>query len=207
MEWARRSEPRTRKVCGPPAYSGVIRPFGALIWLSFGNTSCGELADLVERDRGGRRRRRARRSGAPRAGSASTCSTRASAGARHPSAVGHVSRWLAGMVGALARRRAPPTGPRPGGRRAHSASKGSGPRGVSSRFGGYARAVFSARNRELLGLLPSALLVTGGFTAIFIQTQNNTPHARHEPDAQPRLERVAELRRCCSSACAWRPTW
>ena len=28
------------------------------------------------------------------------------------------------------------------------------------------------RNRELLGLLPSALLVTAGFTAIFIQTQN-----------------------------------
>jgi cell division protein FtsW (lipid II flippase) len=28
------------------------------------------------------------------------------------------------------------------------------------------------RNRELLGLIPSALLVTAGFTAIFIQTQN-----------------------------------
>jgi cell division protein FtsW (lipid II flippase) len=37
--------------------------------------------------------------------------------------------------------------------------------------------VLSPRNRELLGLLPSALLVTGGFTAIFIQTQNNSPHA------------------------------
>jgi cell division protein FtsW (lipid II flippase) len=37
--------------------------------------------------------------------------------------------------------------------------------------------VFSARNRELLGLVPSALLVTAGFTAIFIQTQNNTPGA------------------------------
>jgi len=32
--------------------------------------------------------------------------------------------------------------------------------------------VLKPRNRELLGLLPSALLVTAGFTAIFIQTQN-----------------------------------
>ena len=32
--------------------------------------------------------------------------------------------------------------------------------------------MFSARNRELLGLAPSALLVTGGFAAIFIQSQN-----------------------------------
>jgi cell division protein FtsW (lipid II flippase) len=32
--------------------------------------------------------------------------------------------------------------------------------------------VLSARNRELLGLVPSALLVTAGFAAIFIQTQN-----------------------------------
>jgi cell division protein FtsW (lipid II flippase) len=37
--------------------------------------------------------------------------------------------------------------------------------------------VLSARNRELLGLLPAALLVVGGFTAIFIQEQGNTPHA------------------------------
>jgi cell division protein FtsW (lipid II flippase) len=37
--------------------------------------------------------------------------------------------------------------------------------------------VFSARNRELLGLLPSALLVTAGFTAIFIQQEGSTPHA------------------------------
>ena len=35
----RRSEPRIRNVCGPPLYSGVTTPFGALIWLSFGNTS------------------------------------------------------------------------------------------------------------------------------------------------------------------------
>ncbi len=28
------------------------------------------------------------------------------------------------------------------------------------------------RNRELLGLIPAALLVTAGFTAIFIQEQN-----------------------------------
>ncbi len=34
--------------------------------------------------------------------------------------------------------------------------------------------MFSPRNRELLGLVPSALLVAGGFAAIFIQAQNNT---------------------------------
>jgi cell division protein FtsW (lipid II flippase) len=32
--------------------------------------------------------------------------------------------------------------------------------------------MFSARNRELLGLAPAALLVTGGFAAIFIQNSN-----------------------------------
>jgi cell division protein FtsW (lipid II flippase) len=37
--------------------------------------------------------------------------------------------------------------------------------------------MLSARNRELLGLVPSALLVTAGFTAIFIQTQGNSPTA------------------------------
>ena len=37
--------------------------------------------------------------------------------------------------------------------------------------------MLSARNRELLGLLPSALLVTAGFAAIFIQAQNNSPRA------------------------------
>ncbi len=37
--------------------------------------------------------------------------------------------------------------------------------------------MFSARNRELLGLVPSALLVTAGFTAIFIQSENTAPRA------------------------------
>src|SRR5437588_312247 len=37
--------------------------------------------------------------------------------------------------------------------------------------------MLSPRNRELLGLLPSALLVIAGFTAIFIQAENNTPGA------------------------------
>jgi cell division protein FtsW (lipid II flippase) len=37
--------------------------------------------------------------------------------------------------------------------------------------------VLSPRNRELLGLVPSALLVCGGFAAIFIQAQNDTPRA------------------------------
>jgi cell division protein FtsW (lipid II flippase) len=34
--------------------------------------------------------------------------------------------------------------------------------------------MLSARNRELLGLLPAGLLVTGGFTAIFIQAEKTT---------------------------------
>ena len=37
--------------------------------------------------------------------------------------------------------------------------------------------MLSARNRELLGLVPSALLVIAGFTAIFIQAENNAPGA------------------------------
>jgi cell division protein FtsW (lipid II flippase) len=37
--------------------------------------------------------------------------------------------------------------------------------------------MLSARNRELLGLIPSALLVTAGFTAIFIQAEDNAPGA------------------------------
>src|SRR5947199_1218225 len=37
--------------------------------------------------------------------------------------------------------------------------------------------MFSARNRELLGLVPAALLVTAGFAAIFIQAENNSPRA------------------------------
>jgi cell division protein FtsW (lipid II flippase) len=37
--------------------------------------------------------------------------------------------------------------------------------------------VLSPRNRELLGLVPSALLVSGGFAAIFIQAQNDTARA------------------------------
>ena len=37
--------------------------------------------------------------------------------------------------------------------------------------------MLSPRNRELLGLIPAALLVTAGFTAIFIQEQSNSPGA------------------------------
>src|SRR5438309_22414 len=37
--------------------------------------------------------------------------------------------------------------------------------------------MLSARNRELIGLVPAALLVTAGFTAIFIQAENNAPGA------------------------------
>src|SRR5438094_7604351 len=38
-------------------------------------------------------------------------------------------------------------------------------------------AVLSPRNRELLGLIPSALLVIAGFTAIFIQSEKDAPGA------------------------------
>ncbi|HEY7932501.1 MAG TPA: FtsW/RodA/SpoVE family cell cycle protein [Solirubrobacteraceae bacterium] len=37
--------------------------------------------------------------------------------------------------------------------------------------------MLSPRNRELFALLPAALLVTAGFTAIFIQQQNNAPRS------------------------------
>src|SRR3989442_6059338 len=37
--------------------------------------------------------------------------------------------------------------------------------------------MLSVRNRELLGLVPAALLVTTGFAAIFIQAENNSPGA------------------------------
>src|SRR3989454_3862381 len=37
--------------------------------------------------------------------------------------------------------------------------------------------MLGVRNRELLGLLPAALLVTAGFAAIFIQAENNAPGA------------------------------
>jgi cell division protein FtsW (lipid II flippase) len=40
--------------------------------------------------------------------------------------------------------------------------------------------VLSPRNRELVGLIPAALLVTGGFTAIFIQAERNAPGASTE---------------------------
>jgi cell division protein FtsW (lipid II flippase) len=37
--------------------------------------------------------------------------------------------------------------------------------------------MLSARNRELFGLLPAALLVVGGFTAIFVQESSQSPNA------------------------------
>src|ERR1039457_5867993 len=44
-------------------------------------------------------------------------------------------------------------------------------------MGGSLDPVLSARNRELVGLVPSALLVIAGFTAIFIQAEKNSPGA------------------------------
>src|SRR5277367_3099672 len=57
-----------------------------------------------------------------------------------------------------------------------------GPLRVAAVSGGsrtplYSRAVLSARNRELFGLLPAALLVVGGFTAIFIQQASDSTAA------------------------------
>jgi cell division protein FtsW (lipid II flippase) len=42
---------------------------------------------------------------------------------------------------------------------------------------GYAQPMLKPRNRELLGLIPAALLVTAGFTAIFVQQQNTAQGA------------------------------
>jgi cell division protein FtsW (lipid II flippase) len=41
----------------------------------------------------------------------------------------------------------------------------------------YPERVLSARNRELLGLVPAALLVIAGFTAIYIQAEKNAPRS------------------------------
>jgi cell division protein FtsW (lipid II flippase) len=46
--------------------------------------------------------------------------------------------------------------------------------GLARRPSRYARLVLKPRNRELLGLIPAALLVTAGFTAIFIQEENSS---------------------------------
>ncbi len=63
--------------------------------------------------------------------------------------------------------------------------------------------MLSARNRELLGLVPAALLVTAGFLAIFIQAQQTAPVVPTNPNcSQPRLERVADLRGDLPRRCA-----
>ncbi len=49
--------------------------------------------------------------------------------------------------------------------------------------------MLSPRNRELLGLIPAALLVTAGFTAIFIQQENSTLEA----STNVTLNRVSSL--------------
>ncbi len=46
--------------------------------------------------------------------------------------------------------------------------------GMPRRASRYARLVLKPRNRELIGLIPAALLVTAGFTAIFIQAENSS---------------------------------
>lgn len=62
----------------------------------------------------------------------------------------------------------------PGWRARRSLAAGPEP---TRRIYGYARSMLSARNRELLGLIPSALLITAGFTAIFIQAEHSTAGA------------------------------
>ena len=75
------------------------------------------------------------------------------------------------------------------------------------RLAGYPRPMLSPRNRELLGLIPAALLVTAGFTAIFIQAAGQLAGSLDEPHAEPRLERVADLRRAVPRAVRGRRTW
>src|SRR4051794_35006130 len=87
---------------------------------------------------------------------------RQSEGARS-SAIGWVGALMRVAASIAPRRRSAPT-------------LSAGPERSAGSLGRFA-GVFSARNRELLGLLPSALLVTAGFTAIFIQSENSTPRA------------------------------
>ncbi len=61
--------------------------------------------------------------------------------------------------------------------------------------------MLSPRNRELLGLVPSALLVTAGFTAIFVQEQNNSP--RRTPTSCSPATGASLATARCSSDCAW----
>src|SRR5450759_337438 len=109
------------------------------------------------------RRRSAAGSTRPRSGSASTCPTPPRAGARLPGVSLRVS-----SSADRGRRRPPRSARRP------SLAGGSA---VARRASRYARLVLKPRNRELLGLLPSALLISAGFTAIFIQAENSSLNA------------------------------
>src|SRR3954453_5393605 len=56
----------------------------------------------------------------------------------------------------------------------------------------------SARNRELFGLIPATLLVTGGFTAVLLPRVSTVHRRAHRGAAHARLERArrdADLRR------------
>jgi len=68
----------------------------------------------------------------------------------------------------------------PGGARRHRVAAASGPSVAPPASAGgrcTVERVLSARNRELFGLLPAALLVVGGFTAIFVQQQSDSTAA------------------------------
>ncbi len=202
MEPARLSEPRIRNVCGPPLYSGVTTPFGALIWLSLGKTSSAMPRDRVQRDRRGRAAaeqhdqhtaRSAKRFHMlhPQRGRALvihgvSAREQLMSGIRRASGAhgGHVSprscRKRSGRTGAHAARQAGETGTLE--RRAQPPK----PRAVGPRARG------AAGHGRLHGdLHPGREQLAGGLD---------------EPHAEPRLERVADLRRAVSRRCAWRRT-
>src|SRR5579872_753798 len=150
LDRSRRSEPSTRNVCGPPLYCGVISPLGALMWLTAGNTSAARPLTVL----------RVTVAVAP-----ALKPTISTAAIRKRF---HIAHHRAG-----ARSSSMDCSPRRlAARQAHARARHTPRRRLGSIL-----PVLSARNRELLGLIPAALLVTGGFTAIFVQQQANSPHA------------------------------
>ena len=191
FESARRSEPRTRKVCGPPPYSGVTRPFGALMLAELREHLVGERGDLVQRHRGGR-------------GAAQRDDQHARDREALPHAPPERGRALVihGRIGTwqLIRPEDAHRSPR---RATHSRSKGSEP-DRSARAG----------SAGTLGRCSAP--ATGSSWACCPRRCWSPPASRrssssaeqlagrrHQPHAQPRLQRVADLRRAVPRRCAW----
>ncbi len=85
----------------------------------------------------------------------------------------------------------------------HPGARGSG---LARRIYRYPRRVLKPRNRELLGLIPAALLITAGFTAIFIQQENTSLSA----DTNVTLNHASSLSLTYGLlflGCAWRRIW